>query len=563
MKIGEKILYLRKKEGMSQEDLAARLDVSRQTVYKWESGAAMPEIAKIRSLAKMFGVSFDYLMDDDVPTMNGEEQKPKDPPKPTQARTEAKYRYAYNSGKRLDFSQADYDHGYPHKRKRKNRASAEIYKSNLMYMQKTLDSIGVDNTIPLQDDLAGCFFENNAKRFFGFYYDSTIQFICPYENFISSQLSDTGIEMGTESQTFVGTSFDGSGGVGFTVGSMPRTTISNPKAYNLIISYFDERGTVKQFILDVNCTRRYTIIENYKVHKLLDAINSNFAREKLNQISGKLSTYHAVVKNVSEGGEAAPKISASDFEKIIEDGKKRAVGCQKQLESAVVSERKSMVRALITTGAVILTFAVILLIAFLGDKLVGLAYQQNKDRQAAIPVMQLINSIEEVTLSDEGLLEEISVAYRKLSPGQQKHVSNYDEYTAAKAEYDRLFYEFRDKETQNDPTRNIKLSDLNGVWESEDIRIYIDDFSGAKSVWYGTYHKGMGRYTGASLSDSVSGMKSGSIGEYDPLTGKISGYIYKYSTYTPTISEKCSFTVQRLNNGKLVLYILGYTLHKK
>jgi hypothetical protein len=97
---------------------------------------------------------------------------------------------------------------------------------------------------------------------------------------------------------------------------------------------------------------------------------------------------------------------------------------------------------------------VILLIAFLGDKLVGFAYQQNEDRQAAIPVMQLINSIEEVTLSDEGLLEEISVAYRKLSPGQQKHVSNYDDYTAAKAaELLQMDYDaFCEQEVQNAKT---------------------------------------------------------------------------------------------------------------
>ena len=48
MKLSAKIQYLRKKEGLSQEELADKIDVSRQTVYKWESNAATPEIEKIK-----------------------------------------------------------------------------------------------------------------------------------------------------------------------------------------------------------------------------------------------------------------------------------------------------------------------------------------------------------------------------------------------------------------------------------------------------------------------------------------------------------------------------------
>ena len=64
MKINEKIYTLRKKSGWSQDELADRLSVSRQSVSKWETGDSVPEIAKLLALAKTFSVTTDYLLDD-------------------------------------------------------------------------------------------------------------------------------------------------------------------------------------------------------------------------------------------------------------------------------------------------------------------------------------------------------------------------------------------------------------------------------------------------------------------------------------------------------------------
>lgn len=66
MKISEKIYHLRKKRKLSQEQLANKLDVSRQAVYKWEADISQPEIDKIRKLAQIFGVSCDFLLDDSL-----------------------------------------------------------------------------------------------------------------------------------------------------------------------------------------------------------------------------------------------------------------------------------------------------------------------------------------------------------------------------------------------------------------------------------------------------------------------------------------------------------------
>lgn len=64
MKIHERISTLRRSRGWSQEELADRLDVSRQAVSKWESGGAMPEADKIIAMSEIFGVSTDYLLKD-------------------------------------------------------------------------------------------------------------------------------------------------------------------------------------------------------------------------------------------------------------------------------------------------------------------------------------------------------------------------------------------------------------------------------------------------------------------------------------------------------------------
>lgn len=67
MKLQEKILYLRKKSGYSQEALAEKLGVSRQAVSKWENGDADPEIGKLKLLAELFQVSTDWLLSDTEP----------------------------------------------------------------------------------------------------------------------------------------------------------------------------------------------------------------------------------------------------------------------------------------------------------------------------------------------------------------------------------------------------------------------------------------------------------------------------------------------------------------
>ena len=62
MTLGEKIHALRKQSGMSQEQLAERITISRQAISRWELNESVPDVDNIVQLSQIFGVSTDYLL---------------------------------------------------------------------------------------------------------------------------------------------------------------------------------------------------------------------------------------------------------------------------------------------------------------------------------------------------------------------------------------------------------------------------------------------------------------------------------------------------------------------
>jgi len=70
MKLSEKIIKLRKINGWSQEDLAAKVNVSRQAISRWEGGTAQPDATNILQLSKLFGVTTDYLLNEEYESDN-------------------------------------------------------------------------------------------------------------------------------------------------------------------------------------------------------------------------------------------------------------------------------------------------------------------------------------------------------------------------------------------------------------------------------------------------------------------------------------------------------------
>lgn len=66
MILADKIIKLRKKNGWSQEELADKMNVSRQAVSKWESAQTIPDLGKVLQLGTLFGVTTDYLLKDEI-----------------------------------------------------------------------------------------------------------------------------------------------------------------------------------------------------------------------------------------------------------------------------------------------------------------------------------------------------------------------------------------------------------------------------------------------------------------------------------------------------------------
>lgn len=69
MKLEEKLVYLRKEQGLSQLKLAEKMNVSRQAISRWETGVAFPSADNLKYLSNLYDVSLDYLLNDsaDVP----------------------------------------------------------------------------------------------------------------------------------------------------------------------------------------------------------------------------------------------------------------------------------------------------------------------------------------------------------------------------------------------------------------------------------------------------------------------------------------------------------------
>lgn len=79
MELQTKLVSLRKQKGLSQLDLAEKLNVSRQAISRWEVGSAVPSTDNLKVLSELYGVSVDYLLNDENDSCNtGETQEPKE-----------------------------------------------------------------------------------------------------------------------------------------------------------------------------------------------------------------------------------------------------------------------------------------------------------------------------------------------------------------------------------------------------------------------------------------------------------------------------------------------------
>lgn len=80
MILADKIMTLRKKAGWSQEELAAQLNVSRQSVSKWEGAQSIPDMDKVVQMSRLFGVTTDFLLKDELEIEEHTQSAPVDEP---------------------------------------------------------------------------------------------------------------------------------------------------------------------------------------------------------------------------------------------------------------------------------------------------------------------------------------------------------------------------------------------------------------------------------------------------------------------------------------------------
>lgn len=100
LSIGEKIMRLRQKKGLSQEEFGELLGVSRQAVSKWETGQATPDVEKVIAMSEIFGVSTDYLLKDEEKT-EGEQADTNGSVRGNSQGIRQKLHYEYKSSRKI------------------------------------------------------------------------------------------------------------------------------------------------------------------------------------------------------------------------------------------------------------------------------------------------------------------------------------------------------------------------------------------------------------------------------------------------------------------------------
>lgn len=100
MRLGDKLIQLRRERGYSQEQLAQLLNVSRQSVSKWESGQSTPEISKLITIADIFNVNVDSLVRDerelpDLENRKGQSESSMQETSPAMTNSDRVYRYGF------------------------------------------------------------------------------------------------------------------------------------------------------------------------------------------------------------------------------------------------------------------------------------------------------------------------------------------------------------------------------------------------------------------------------------------------------------------------------------
>ena len=519
MELNDKIARLRKKKGLSQEQLANELEVSRQAVFKWESGENTPDLEKIKKLAKLFNVSFDVLLDDEkeVEDIKEAEVIPVNTNKKT-----LKFRNPFDSGIKLDTSKlANLEHGYAHGEK---KIEGVYFQLTATKHKELLDKKEYSKIIRIQHDVCVDFFVDDKNKTFGFFFDGAPQFVCPFENFAGFSTSSDGPTTSFTKAPVVGV------GIGkdasFGVGSIPLSQNRAPLRYYCSISYFDENGTLKNYEITFNCNRMYIVSDGTcnTPEKLIIWENalSLGTNTNITEINSYLEGIKEAKSQLENGSVELLPLDIPSLENEVKEGQDKKQKVRDKFTSVLETSKKrkriAMIITLIVGGVLVLggitTWAIIN------------AVESNKtaevSRGKVQHVIDLINNIGEVTLSSGPAITEAEEAYNQLTYEQKSQVTNYNQLQKARQKYENLLNEKREQDTKDDPSRSILLSDLNGSWQTYNNEWKIKDMGEEKSILYWTKNG----YNPTVIEDYVD--KSSYLKGYNSKTQRMEISLYHY-----------------------------------
>lgn len=275
MTLAEKIFTLRKKNGLSQDELAGELGVTRQAVYKWESGNASPEIDKLKSLARLFDVSFDYLLNDEIDEYTNDKEKIDNSAK------NPAYRGVFCRGEAILTNQPCIDHGYLPERKSKTNMSDAYFARRKKAAEEGMRAAGATEIIFISPRATTAFFYDEERKAIGFYYGSAVQLVCPIENLAGFSFSGGNEAMINSRTTILGISPTGLGiGSAPTVKSLGRTPIQASLLYH-------DGETIKEFNLRFNPFQDY-LIYNFNANREMIALVENADAISMLESLGKI-----------------------------------------------------------------------------------------------------------------------------------------------------------------------------------------------------------------------------------------------------------------------------------
>ena len=277
MSFGNKIKDLRTKVGMTQKELAEKLHVSFQTVSRWEKDENEPDISTLKSISKIFNIDMNELLSGDSEDDETEEEE-----------VRSEYRTPFDSKFTIDSdSLANYERGYGESfGKVISKSEITITENN----EKRIKEYGFDTNISIQGDVGIYFSVNNTEKFFALIFSGAIQFLCPFENYIGINISDTGPATGYKNAYGVSSIVGSHTGIG--VSSRPLSYTTTPKKVDVVITYYSDGGQVRDYKISLRCTRSYPVYDRTIDMNNMYLFNETLyetTRENLNRISGLLT----------------------------------------------------------------------------------------------------------------------------------------------------------------------------------------------------------------------------------------------------------------------------------